>query len=175
MNVDGEGALDRRCGFPLLAEPRPMKTITKHSITNRPTTYRCTLVLGLLAFACAMPGHAFAQSDAVSQQSQVSVAASVQVPSAAAIALSEGGAFAVTGIAASAHGVAVTVSALAEGSAFVVELSAEAVARLGIAAGSAIRATVVAGGWLLSAAGEAIAFVANEALKPLIHSRRISG
>lgn len=139
--------------------------------TNR---HRSSILLGLIAIACATPGHAAVQSDAMSQQLQVSVAASVEVPAPAAIALSEGGAFVVTGIAASGHGVAVTVSALAEGSAFVVELSAEAVARLGIAAGSAVSATVVAGGWLLSAAGESIAFVGNEALKPLIHSRRIS-
>lgn len=135
---------------------------------------RSSLLLGLLAVVSALPGHTAAQAGAVSQQSQVSVAASVQVPAAAAIALSEGGAFVVTGIAASAQGVAVTVSALAEGSAFVVQLSAEAVARLGLAAGSAISVTVVAGGWLLSAAGEAIAFVASDMLKPLIHSRRIS-
>lgn len=136
---------------------------------------RATTLLAGLLLAAATPAFAAVQSDALSRQSQASVAASVQVPAAAAIALSEGAAFVVVGVAASAHGIAVTVSALAEGSAFVVELSAEAVARLGIAAGSAITASVVAGGWLLSAAGESIAFVANETLKPLIHSRRISG
>lgn len=133
------------------------------------------LLLALLLTALAGTSHAAVQSDALSRQSQASVAASVTVPAAAAIALSEGGRFVVTGIGASAHGVAVTVSAAAEGSAFVVELSAEAVARLGIAAGTAVSATVVAGGWLLSAAGESIGFVASETLKPLIHSRRISG
>lgn len=137
--------------------------------------HHSTLVLALLAIACAASSHAAVQSDTMSQQSQVSVAGSVEVPAAAAIALSEGGVFVVTGVTASAHGVAITVSALGEGSAFVVELSAEAVARLGIAAGSAVSATVVAGGWVLSAVGESIAFVASETLKPLIHSRRISG
>ena len=136
---------------------------------------RSPLLSAMLLIAVASNSHAAVQSDALSRQSQNSVAASVAVPAAAGIALSEGGHFVVTGIGASAHGVAVTVSAAAEGSAFVVELSAEAVARLGIAAGTAVSATVVAGGWLLSAAGEAIGFVASETLQPLIHSRRISG
>lgn len=134
----------------------------------------------LTAHACAAMGLAFPttaapQSDGASRQSQASLAASVEAPIAVTHALSHGAAAVVSGVAAVGGSVAVTVSMTAVGASFVVYLSAEAIRRLGIAVGTAISVTVVATGWILSAAGEALCFIANDAARPHIHSHRYPG
>lgn len=134
----------------------------------------------LTALACAAMGLAFPtaaapQSDGASRQSQASLAASIEVPIAVTHALSHGAAAVVSGVAAVGGSVAVTVSMAAVGASFVVYLSAEAIRRLGIAVGTAISVTVVATGWVLSAAGEALCFIANDAVRPHIHSHRYPG
>lgn len=134
----------------------------------------------LTALACAAMGLAFPttaapQSDGASRQSQASLAASVEVPIAVMHALSHGAAAVVSGVAAVGGSVAVTVSMTAVGASFVVYLSAEAIRRLGIAVGTAINVTVVATGWILSAAGDALCFIANDAARPHIHSHRYPG
>lgn len=127
------------------------------------------------AAGLAFPAAAAPQSDGASRQSQASLAASVEVPVAVTHALSHGAAAVVSGIAAVGGSVAVTVSLAAAGASFVVYLSAEAIRRLGIAVGTAVSVTVVATGWVLSAAGEALCFIANEAVRPHIHSHRYGG
>ena len=47
--------------------------------------------------------------------------------------------------------------------------------RLGITVGTAISVAAVATGWILSAAGEALCFIANDAARPHIHSHRYGG
>lgn len=127
------------------------------------------------AAGLAIPAAAAPQSDGASRQSQASLAASVEVPVAVTHALSHGAAAVVSGVAAVGGSVAVTVSLAAAGASFVVYLSAEAIRRLGIAVGTAVSVTVVATGWVLSAAGEALCFIANEAVRPHIHSHRYGG
>lgn len=120
----------------------------------------------------ALPAVAAVQSDGASRHSQASLAASVEVPVAAVSALAHGSAAVVSGIATAAGSVAVTVSLGVAGASFVVYLSAEAVRRLGLAVGTALSVTAVASGWLISAGDEALCFVANDAARPLFHSRR---
>jgi hypothetical protein len=132
------------------------------------------------ALSCAMiglalPAAAAPQSDGASRQSQASLAASVEAPFAVTHALSHGAAAVVSGVAAAAGSVAVTVSLAAAGASFVVYLSVEAIRRLGIVVGTAISVTAVATGWLLSAAGEALCFIGNDAVRPHIHSHRYGG
>lgn len=112
-------------------------------------------------------------ADASVQQSQASVAASVEVPVAVVSALAEGGKFVITGVAVSGAVVAVTVSGVGLGASFVVHLSAEAAKGLAIGAGMAVEAVAVSGGWLLMAAGEALCFIADEATRPHVHSRML--
>ena len=59
------------------------------------------------------------------------------------------------------------------GASFVVDLSAEAIKRLGIAVGTAISVAVVSTGWILSVAGESLCFVADALARPHLHSRRL--
>ena len=66
-----------------------------------------------------------------------------------------------------------TVRAGSEAAAFTIELSAEAVHALGIAVGTTLEASVVAGGWLIACAGEALAFVPDATTAALIHHRML--
>jgi len=136
-------------------------------------TLRHRLAGLVVALGCALVPPADAQSGASVRQSQASVAASVEVPVAVVSALAEGGKFVITGIAASGAVVAVTVSGVGLGALFVVHLSAEAAKGLAIGAGVVVEAVVVSGGWLLMAAGEALCFIADEATRPHVHSRRL--
>lgn len=126
-----------------------------------------------------LPAHAAPQSDGASRMSQASLEASIEVPVAVIHALGHGASAVVTGVAVVAGSVAVTVSVAAAGvvgaASFVVYLSAEAIKRLGITVGTAISVAAVATGWILSAAGEALCFIANDAARPHIHSHRYGG
>ncbi|MBD9435186.1 hypothetical protein IB223_03685 [Pseudoxanthomonas sp. PXM03] len=126
-----------------------------------------------------LPTRAAPQSDGASRMSQASLEASIEVPVAVIHALGHGASAVVTGVAVVAGSVAVTVSVAAAGvvagASFVVYLSVEAIRRLGIAVGTAISVTVVATGWILSAAGEGLCFIANDAARPHIHSHRYGG
>jgi hypothetical protein len=130
-----------------------------------------------LSGGVALPTHAAPQSDGASRMSQASLEASIEV--AVIHALGHGASAVVSGVAVVAGSVAVTVSVAAAGvvagASFVVYLSAEAIRRLGIAVGTAISVTVVATGWILSAAGEALCFIANDTARPHIHSHRYGG
>lgn len=129
------------------------------------------LAAGLFATSLAAP--AATQSDP-SRQSEASLAASIEVPVAMVGALSEGAGFVVSAVQASGESVAVTISAVGIGASVVVTLSAYAVAQLGIAVGTVVKATVVAAGWMLSAAGEVLCFIANPQAQRQIHSRRLT-
>lgn len=131
------------------------------------------LALSLLLATASLPAWATLQSDAASRQSESSMAASIEVPVAVTHALSEGAAFVVTAVDASAAGVVVTVSATTVAASFVVHLSLEAAEAIGIVVGTAVSVTAVAIGWLLSAAGEVLCFIANDDVRHHIHSRRI--
>lgn len=131
--------------------------------------------LGLaLALAVAAPlAHAGPQSTAASQASEASLIGSVEVPVAVVSALAEGASFAVTAVAATGGMVALTVSAVGVGASFVVYLSAEAVSRLAISAGTVLAVVAVGGGWLLMAGSEAICFIADDTTEALFHSDEV--
>jgi hypothetical protein len=126
----------------------------------------------LLATACA-PAFATIQSNEASRQSEASLAASIEVPAAVGVALSEGGKFVVTSVVAGGESVAVTISAVGVGASFVVYLAAETVRAAAIVAGTTVSVVALASGWVLSAGGEALCFIANDAARMHIHSRRV--
>jgi uncharacterized protein YoaH (UPF0181 family) len=153
-----------------------MPLIPLSLLRHMPLRYRiatAVLVLGCLLIKPVDARSADAEPG-VSRASEASLAASVEVPIAAASALAAGSEFVVTGVVASGTVVAVTVSAVGVGASFVVYLSVEAVKALGLSAGHALEAVAVSGGWLLMASGEAICFVADEATRTHIHSREIT-
>jgi len=140
--------------------------------SESPIPYFRTLLLATALFAATVPARGAVQSDGASRHSQASLAASIEVPATVVHALSHGASAVVSGVAAVGGSVAVTVSATVAGASFVIYLSVEAVRRLGIAVGTAISVTAVATGWLLSAAGETLCFIANDSVRPHIHSHR---
>jgi hypothetical protein len=116
---------------------------------------------------------AHAQSDAISRPSELSVAASVEVPTAALSALAKGGTFVVGAIAVSGGVAAITVSAVGVGTSFVVYVAVEALKAGAVAVGKTLKAVAVSGGWLLYASAEALCFVADEATRKHLHSHEI--
>ena len=143
--------------------------------TDRDRPFRRSIKIA--AFALALTGVqwpvAQAQSEAISRQSQLSLAASAEVPAAALSALAEGGKFVIGAVAISGGVAAITVSAVGVGASFVVYVSVEALKAGAIAVGKTLEAVAVSGGWLLYASGEALCFVIDEAMRPHLHSRGI--
>jgi len=137
------------------------------------TSTRHVFIAACCTFAL-LPALAFAQSDAASRQSQASLAASLAVPAGAAVALSEGGRFVVASVQATGTVLRVTIEAIGSGASLVVEVAAGSIAATGIAVGSVVAVTAVSAGWLLSVGGEIIAFVAGEAVRSHVHSRRLT-
>lgn len=128
-----------------------------------------------IALPAGRPARAAVQSDAASRQSATSLDASVEVPVAAAHALSQGAEFSVTAIQASGNAVAVTVSAVGAGTSLVVKLSAEQARDLGLSVGASVAITAVAAGWLISdAAGHVFCFVPDERARRHLQSRKLS-
>lgn len=141
--------------------------------TPRPLSLAWHIAATTLLLAALLIPPAQAQSQAASRQSQASLAASVEVPVAVIGALAEGGKFVISGLQLSGGAVAVTVSAVGVGASFVVYLAAEAVAGLALAAGMTVEVVAVGAGWLLSAAGQTLCFVANDQARAHLHSREL--
>ncbi|MDO5609543.1 MAG: hypothetical protein Q4G62_01965 [Pseudomonadota bacterium] len=135
---------------------------------------KTTVALASLILLLAVPGHADAQSQHASHQSQLSLGASAEVPLAALHALSAGGKFVVTAVEASANGVSVTIESIGEGVSFVVKASAEKTAQIALAVGIVITVSVIVPGYLLSHAGEVFAYVPNPRARTMLHSREIA-
>lgn len=126
------------------------------------------LLVALLNAAITMPARA--QENASSELSAVSmmpVAISVAAP--------------VLLVAGASSFVVVAVETVGAGTSWVLERASDG-ARTGVqfagaasaAVGTAVSVTVVATGWILSAAGTAIAFIPNEVGRALMHNERIS-
>lgn len=131
--------------------------------------------VAVIALPAGRPASAAVQSDAASRQSATSLDASVEVPVAAAHALSQGAEFSVVAVGASGQAVAVTLSAAAAGTSLVVKLSAEQAGKLGLSVGASVVVTAVAAGWLISdAAGRVFCFVPDERARRHLHSHRLS-
>lgn len=128
-------------------------------------------LLALIFTVATCPARA--QSEAVSQVSALSVAPSA-IAAGAGLSLIVGvGELTVLSIERTGELVVATVRAGSEAAAFTIELSAEAVHALGIAVGTTLEASVVAGGWLIACAGEALAFVPDATTAALIHHRML--
>ena len=128
-----------------------------------------SLVLALAGIAPA----ASAQSEALSQVSAISVAPSTLAAGAGLSLVVGVGQLTVLSLERVGELVVATVRAGSEAVAFTIELSAEAVHALGIAVGTTLEASATTAGWIISCAGEAVAFVPDAAAATLIHHREI--
>ena len=103
------------------------------------------------------------------------VGASVGMAAAVPVALSvHGGTLVVKSVEASAHGIVCVLERAADGARATVKLAARGAGKASIAAGTVITTTVTASGVVLSAAGEAIAFIPNQLGVALLHNERVT-
>ncbi len=118
----------------------------------------------------AVRAHGSAASE-VSALSMLPVAISVAAPVAL---LSAGATFSVVAVSAVAEGTVWVLERASDGARFSVTLAGQAVSGVVVGAGTLVVSTVLATGWLLSAAGQAIAFIPNEIGKALLYNERLT-
>lgn len=131
-------------------------------------TSRLILSCSLAAALALSPAHAHhpSPSDA-SALSLLPVAISVAAP---AMVLSAGVGLTVVAVQASAHGTVLILESASDGARASVHLAGHAA----IGIGSAVVATAISAGWVLCAAGEALAFIPNELGHALLYNERLS-
>lgn len=139
----------------------------------------------LLALSAAFGGPARAQSEASAALSMLPVAsvvggASVLATGAAAVSaapvvLSAAGAvFTIKVVEASARGTVYVLERASDGARVSVEVLGRGVGTTSLVAGTVVTVSVIGAGVLLSAAGEAIAFIPNALGRALLHNEQLT-
>ncbi|HEU4458504.1 MAG TPA: hypothetical protein VFR90_05225 [Methylibium sp.] len=137
----------------------------KRSITK--TLLAAALAMGVMTTSHAHPTGA---SEA-SALSMLPVAVSVAAPE---VILSAGAVLTVVAVDASTAGTVWVLERASDGARASVTLSAAAVGGVSVIAGTAVVVTAFSAGWVLSAAGQAIAYIPNEIGKALLHNERVT-
>lgn len=139
-----------------------------------PITIRLPLAAALLTAAlglAAPAARADTRASDASALSMVPVAVSVAAP---AMLLSAGAALTVVAVETASDGAVWVLERASDGARASVRLSARAAGGLSVAVGTAVVVTAVSTGWLLSAAGQVVAFVPNTIGSALLHNERVS-
>ena len=126
-----------------------------------------TAVAALLAMNLAA---AQAQSVEASMLSTLPIAVSIAAPAV----LSAGAVLTVVAVEASATGTVWVLERASDGARSTLRLSAQAAGGLSVLAGTAVLVTAMSTGWVLSAAGSAIAFLPNEIGAALLYNERVT-
>ncbi|SRR5258708_24176287 len=132
----------------------------------------CTLSAVAISMAPLSQAHAHTNaSSEVSALSLLPVAISVAAP----VALVAGGAsLTVVAVEASATGTALVVERVSDGARETLHFSGQVLGGISQGVGTAILCTAVSTGYVLSAAGQAIAFVPNEIGAALLYNERLT-
>lgn len=128
-----------------------------------------TLVSSSLAAAGA--AQAYRETSEASALSGLSIAVSVMAPAGLMIS---GAAFTVVAVTAVAEGTLWVLERASDGERLSVTLSAQSVGAASLAVGTAVTVVACSTGWVLSAAGKAIAFIPNELGKALLYNERVT-
>ena len=131
---------------------------------------RCFAKTTLVALLALNLAAARAQSIEASMLSTLPVAVSVAAP----IVLSAGAVLTVVAVEASAAGTVWVLERASDGARSTLRLSAQAAGGLAVVAGTAVLVTAMSTGWVLSAAGTAIAFIPNEIGAALLYNERVT-
>jgi hypothetical protein len=125
-----------------------------------------------LALGAARPAAAHGgPSDASLALSAVPVAISVVAPSAVLVA---GASLVVVAVESTARGTVWVLERASDGARISVEFSGKVVAGVATSIGTAVVVTAISTGYVLSAAGEAIAFIPNEIGASLLYNERVT-
>jgi hypothetical protein len=131
-----------------------------------------TSTLLALAFMLLPPAsRAHSEVSEASALSMLPVAMSVAAP---AMLLSGSVLLTVVSVQASAVGTVWVLERASDGARMTLTFSGNAIAGAALSMGTAVAVTAIASGWVLSAAGQAIAFVPNEIGRSLLHNERIT-
>jgi hypothetical protein len=137
----------------------------------RMATLRNTLAAALLATHLLTPAQAHTNASDASVLSTLPIAMSVAAP---VMLLSAGAMLSVVAVEATSVGTVWVLERASDGARASVSLSAQAAGGLSVAAGTAVLVTAMSTGWVLSAAGRAIAFIPNEIGSALLHNERLT-
>ena len=135
---------------------------------------RRTVAAALTSLAMVAPlGNAHAQSGAseASALSALPIAVSVAAP---VVILSAGAVLTVVAGEASAEGTVWVLQRASDGARASVRLSARAAGGASVAAGTVVMVAAISTGWVLSAAGQAIAFIPNQVGAALLYNERVT-
>ncbi len=124
-----------------------------------------------LSLALATSAQAQSTVSDASVLSALPIAVSVAAPVAV---LSAGAVFTVVAIEATSTGAVWVLERASDGARASVRLVGRGIGGVSLAAGTVVACTVLSAGWVLSAAGEAIAFVPNEIGRALLYNERIT-
>ncbi len=132
---------------------------------------RNAVAAALLAASFLTPAQAHPNASDASALSALPVAMSVAAP---VMLLSAGALLTVVAIEATSAGTVWVLERASDGAQASVRLGVQAAGGLSVAAGTAVLVTAMSAGWVLSAAGRAIAFIPNEIGTALLHNERIT-
>ena len=128
------------------------------------------ILSALLSATLTAQAHPPNASDA-SALSMLPVAVSVAAP---AMFLSAGAVLTVVAVEASAAGAVCVLERASDGARASVQLSAQAAGGLSAGVGTVVVVTAFSAGWVLSAAGRAIAYIPNEIGAALLYNERVT-
>ncbi len=124
-----------------------------------------------LALACSGTARAHSEASEASALSALPVAVSVAAP---VFLLSAGVTLTVVAVQASATGTVWVLERASDGARMSVRVSTQVVGGVSVLAGTSVLVAATAAGWVLSAAGEVIAFVPNELGRALLYNEQVT-
>lgn len=134
---------------------------------------RATAVAAALAIMLGgtLPARAHTTASEASAMSMLPVAVSVAAPVGLLVS---GAAFTVVAVEAASEGTVWVLERASDGARASLTLSAQAAGTVSVVAGTAVVATAFSAGWVLSAAGKAIAVIPNEVGRALLYNERVT-
>jgi len=130
-----------------------------------------SILVAALVLALAGGARAHTGASEASALSMLPVAVSVAAPVGL---LSAGAVFTVVAVDAASQGTVWVLERASDGARASVTLGAHMAGGVSVVAGTAVVATAFSAGWVLSAAGKAIAFIPNEMGKALLYNERVT-
>ena len=124
-----------------------------------------------VSLALASTAQAHNGASEASALSMLPIAVSVAAPVAL---LSAGAVFTVVAVSAVAEGTVWVLERASDGARMSLTLSGQVVGGVSVLVGAAVVTTAFSAGWVLSAAGKAIAFIPNEVGKALLYNERVT-